>query len=317
MRGNHIRFRCFVKDTTPTGLTVPFNQGTYLSSGATDDNNTLALAAVASQRYHLIACPWDSSDPTNIGRVVAFMGSQADPLTGRRGRMVCGTQASLGTATTFAQGLNAERAQVLWHFNAQNTPAELAASAVGEMAEGLSTDRATNFDGRVLGGIAPQWSKADQPEGTEIVAALNVGLTPVGVEGNNATIIRSITSRSRDALSNPDYRVLDTHYVDVSDYIADILQDGFPDRFSGFKLGTDIAGEMPPPGVATAGTVKSWAIEVIGKQNNILLENFDTNTVPNMVFERNETAKGRVDAVIPIDIIELFHQFAADVRQVN
>jgi hypothetical protein len=39
--------------------------------------------------------------------------------------------------------------------------------------------------------------------------------------------------------------------------------------------------------------------------------------VAGSTFERNEVANGRVDAVIPIDVIELFHQFAADVRQVG
>ena len=105
--------------------------------------------------------------------------------------------------------------------------------------------------------------------------------------------------------------------MDVADFIADTLQDGWPDRFPNFKLGVDIEGEVPPPGVATANTTRDWCVEVLGKFDNNLIENFDTETVPNMVFERSTAAKGRVDAVIPIDVIELFHQFAADVRQVG
>lgn len=317
LRGNTLRYRCSVP-TVPSGITLPTTTGTFFTSGATDDNVTLALTASASSRYHLTVCPSDDANPANVTRVANHVDDQAGPLNGRRGRFVCASIGTLGAATTFAQTLNRERGQCVWAYNASSQPSELAATAAGEIAEGLSTDRATNFDGRVLPGVSPQWLTSERATGTQIVAALNVGLTPIEAVGTTMTIARSITMKSLDPVSNPDYRVLDTHYVDVADFIGDVLQDGWPDRFTGFKLGVDIAGEVPPPGVATAGTTKLWAIEVLGVYDNKLIENFDSETVPNMVFERNESgAKGRVDAVIPVDIIELFHQFAADVRQVN
>lgn len=314
LRGNLLRIRMSVP-TAVAGLTLPTSTGAYFTSGATDDNNSLALAGMSSVRYHLVVCPW--VDTANIDRVESHMNAQAEATIGRRGRFICANVDTLGNATTFAQGRNSERGQCVWHYLAPACPSEVAAAVAGEVAEGLSTDRATNFDGKLVAGISSQWLRADQPEGTEIVAALNVGLTPLDCNGNDASISRSITMRSLDALSNPDYRVLDTHYVDVADFIADTLQDGWPDRFPNFKLGVDIEGEVPPPGVATANTTRDWCVEVLGKFDNNLIENFDTETVPNMVFERSTAAKGRVDAVIPIDVIELFHQFAADVRQVG
>ncbi len=97
--------------------------------------------------------------------------------------------------------------------------------------------------------------------------------------------------------------------------VADTLEENWAAAFPGFKLGVDIEGEVPPPGVATANTTRAWALGLLAPFENDLLENFSSVTVAGSLFERNETAKGRIDAVIPIDVIELFHQFAADVRQ--
>ena len=321
-RGNDIRIR--TRWTTGTGAGLTFTaapNGEALTGGTTNDDPTALLANTTAVRFHLTVCPYgDTAEATPLGVCTAHVDAQAGSLIGKRGRLVLGNQEAAGTAQTFANtDLNNARAQVAWAQVANETPAELGSALAGRLSIGLATDRATNFDGAVLEGLTPQWNLADQPTETEITSALNNGLTPLFVSGNEVQLARSITSLSRTAAggSTFDFSVLDTHYVDVSDFIADTLEENFPTAFPSFKLGVDIEGQVPPPGVATANTVRAWALGLLAPFDNSLIENFQSTTVSASIFERNETAKGRVDAVIPVDVIELFHQFAADVRQVG
>ena len=89
-------------------------------------------------------------------------------------------------------------------------------------------------------------------------------------------------------------------------------------HFTG-KVGVliDIEGEAPPPGTASANTIKLWVLDLLSQYDNRLIENYNSTTKDGIQVARNKVAKGRVDAVIPLDIIELLHQFTADVRQVN
>ncbi len=327
-RGNYIRVRTRWTEGTGSGLTfTPATTGEALTGGTTNDDPTALLANTTAVRFHLTVAPYGTvAEATPIGVCMTHIEAQFAALIGKRGRIIFGAATSAGTAQTFGNTtLNKELAQVAWAQTANETPAELAAALAGRETIGLGIDRAFNFDNAELDGLTPQWDLGEQPTETEITSALNNGLTPLYVSGGNVLVARSITSKSRTAAggSTFDFSVLDTHYVDVAIFIADTLEENFAATFGapngpgggGFKLGVDIEGQVPPPGVATAGTVRTWALGLLAPFENELIENFQSVTVAGSLFERNETAKGRIDAVIPIDPIELFHQFAADVRQ--
>lgn len=320
-RGNMIRVRTRWVDGTGAGLTVTTiaPDGANLSSGATNDSPTNVLAASVAVRFHLTVVGYSTvAEATPIGVLTAHIDDSAEPLTGKRGRLILGCVSALATAQTFAfTNVNEERGQIAYAQVANETPAELAAALAARIALGLASDRATNFDGVKLAGITQQWAHGDRLTETEITSALNNGLTPIAASGTDMVIVRSITSKSRTAAGGAvfDYAVLDTHYVDVPDFIADTIEENFAAAFPNAKLGVDIEGEMPPPGVATANTVRAWCLGLVAPFENDLLENFDAVTLAGSRFTRNEVAKGRIDAVLPLDVIELFHQFAVDVRQ--
>lgn len=317
-RGNTIRFR-YEFTEGGAGLTMTPSAGAYFSGGTTNDDPANILAVAAAERYHLIVSPYaTTAESTAIDKVIAHVNSEAEPLAGHRGRAIMANHEALATAVSLATtDVNEARVQIAWHYNSPIEPAVVAASFAGTISAGLGTDRAYNFDGEELTDLDAQWSNADRPTPTEINSGLNNGLTPLGATGGNVTITRSVTSFSEDASGNKDFRVLDTHYVDVPDFLADELEQNFGTAFKGFKLGVDVEGEMPPPGVATANTVKAWALNLLGAYDNDLIENFDSVTLATSKFTRNEVAKGRIDAEIPVDVIELLHQFAGDIRQIN
>lgn len=321
-RGNGIRVRSRFTEGSGAGLVIATlaPSGASLTGGATTDDPTALLANTTGVRFHLTAAPYGTTaEAVPLGVCVDHVNAQAEPLIGKRGRLIVGNAESLGTAQTFAfTTLNEELVQIAWQQEANETPAELAAALAGRLSVGLGQTRAFNFDGTELDGLTPQWDLGSRATETEVTSALNNGLTALFVSGNDVKVSRSITSKSRSEAggSTFDYSVLDSHYVDVAFFVADLLEEGWPVAFPNQRLGVVVEGEMPPPGVATSETARSWALgTVIAPLDNDLIENFATVTIPGSRFTRNEVAKGRVDAVIPIDPIELFHQFAADVRQ--
>jgi phage tail sheath gpL-like len=242
-------------------------------------------------------------------------------MEGKRQRVVCASTASLATASTLGSTtVNHAQVQIGWHYLCEQTPAILAATLAGTIALGLALDRARNFDGTVLNGIIPQPVIADRPIASEITSALNNGLTPFGIlASGQVTLVRSITSRAKDAAGNADFTLLDTTKVDVPFYIADDLVAAFSTEFANFKLTVDNSDPEipPPPGVATPKVVRDWIAGRLSLyERQVLIENVDAKML-NLVVEIDDLVAGRINAAIPCDVVEGLHQAAIDVRQIG
>lgn len=314
-RGNFISLRTAKTDAGGIAHTA---LNTYLSSGATSDDPQNALDAVASERYHYIVSPY--SDSTNVPKFETHVDTGAAPEVGIRQHFWYGSIDTLGNATTLSDAVNAKRGRLCWHYNADDTPGEIAAAVAALHANKLAADRARNMDGEVVTGLRPQNSSADKPLNSELVSALNNGILPLDHNGAEVYVVRSITNYSTDALGNPDYSVLDTAKSEVPDFIADALVQNFASEFQGFKLDNDPpAGTLPEPLTATPSSVRAWAFSILktyaaGGSGPLLLQNVD-ELAEQLVAEIDGAAEGRMNLVVPCDVVERFHQLAGDVRQ--
>lgn len=316
-RGNRIAAR---SSGTVAGLTITHATG-YMSSGAGTDTLTTALAGIDPERYHLIAIAHD--DATSIQAFRDHVNDNAAPEEGRRQQVVCASQDTLANTITLATGVNAARVQVAWHYNSDDVPSEVAAATAARRARLEETDPAapmSQVHGTDLPGIKPQPVVADRPIGTELQSALNNGITPISMDGaGNCYICRSITSRSQDTSSNPDYRVYDTAKVTVSDHLADQIESwwsGFV-QTSGKAAPDDPDGEPPPPGVCTPSTVKDGIYGVMKDlEGDGMIVRVDEN-LPNLIVELADSPDGRFLALIPTDVIEGAYQLAAAVQQIG
>ena len=83
------------------------------------------------------------------------------------------------------------------------------------------------------------------------------------------------------------------------------------------KLAPDDAdGNPPPPGVATPSTIKDGIYAELKALEPQMLTNVDEQ-LPNLVVEIASAPDGRVNALIPADIVEGAYQLAAAVQQVG
>jgi len=323
-RGNWIRVRtaATIAGVTHTAIDA------YLSGGTTSDNATTVLGNAAGTRYNVIVCPYE--DATGIGYVDAHVTAMSDVLENKRGVYVCASADTLGNATTIAQGKSAARGRMVWHYASEVSPCEIAASVAGIYARGLSIDRAYNYDGMMVHAGVVQYTGADRPTSSELASALSVGLSPLIPKGTGVALARFVTMRSKDAGGKADYSVLDVHKVDVPDFIADEIGAAYESTFGadagvegGFKLAASVPGEMPPDGVATDATIKDLVASTLRRfdaqdsaSEAAYLVNLDA-TITGTVVSIDSLTTGRVNASIPLDVVELLHQTAIDVRQIG
>lgn len=317
-RGNHLALRARIIAGTGVGVTPPATG--YLTGGTTSDDPQAALDMLSAVQRTYVIAPY--VDATQLQKFKSHVDAEEEPLIGHRKWVLFGSTDTLGATTTLTTGLNFPRLQCAWQEKSDVTPAMLAAALGARRALQESLDAAYNFDGEVIPGLPPHANKADVPTATELAAALNQGITPLtSTNAGDVIIVRSITTKSQDAAGRPDYRVLDTHKVTVSDEIAERFELRFADRFTGFKASDNPPDDAaPPPRVCTPAMCTDLAYEILSEaeESDGLLDLGSVERRKNeIVFELSKIAHGRFNGIVPIDIIEHAHQFAADIRQIG
>ena len=320
-RGNFIRSGQQVSSAAGIAVTNPAQD--FLTSGATADDNTVALSTILPNRYYNIVSA--AGDATQFGALVSQVSTQAAPITGLRQRAFTGSNDSLANTTTIATGRNAARAEIVWLAQSDVEPPVLAATAVSVYAlEELPFPFRTNFAG--YGNDAktqPNWTlpaprSGASPTRANVASALNNGITPIGVNTNGSTyIVNRITTRSLNGATN-DYRIRDAHKVTVCDRYADDLSSKYALQFGGKKIANDPpqGAKQPGPDVATPRVVKAAIDQLTREYGNVdLVQNVDEIIAQTQV-QRATSPTTRMEARIPLQTIDNLLQTATAVDQV-
>ncbi len=298
---------------TVTGISHTPATGYCSAGSAGSENATTQLDAVAGERFHLIVSP--HFDATNLGKFKSAVTAQALPVVGHRGRWLAAFGGTYANFITLSDALNDPRGQIDWIENPDDTPGMIAACHAGAHAAAVSRDRAFNTDGLTLPGLKAQYSVSDRPTRTEQNGILSNGGTPLVTSAGVVSVLRSVTNYHQDGSGNDDFSILDTHKVEVADYIGDSIDFNFGVRFRGFKLAPDDSdGEPPPPKVATPLSVRDWIYGLLKDEENELIVRVDEN-LPNLIVELDDDVDGRLNAEVPCEVIDLFHQLGANVAQ--
>ncbi len=323
-RGNDIRLQCWI--TPGTSTTTTLTADTALSGGTTADSPTAALATILPQKFYYIV-PADGG-ATWGGAIAQQVNLQANPITGIRQRFVMGNTDTLANAITVATGLNAARGGIVWSEKSPWTPAELAANMAATLGrEEIAPNPETNFCGYGNDELSsPYWvvpkSRVDSavPTRTSIKAALNNGLSPIGVNPNGSTYLAAmITTRSLSG-STPDYRVRSWHKVTVIDFLSDDWQAKMILQNPRCRIIDNPPKGTPPP----AGDRVRWP-DLIKMQTFALLDEYAANTLiqnvdeikAKTVVQREANPSTRVTMRCPVQVVDNLEQIAGIVAQVH
>lgn len=322
-RGNWIRFQAAI--TSGIATTQSASTDAFLTSGATADSNTAALATILAKRYYYIVSA--AEDSTQAGALITQVNTQAAPTTGIRQRAFIGSVDTLANITTIATGKNAALAEFTWHKNAPWTPAEIAANqaAIVALFENSGSSPRCNFAGfgndpdTAAYWVVPASRDATAaPTRANIKSALNNGISPIGVNANGTTyLVNRITSRSLSG-STVDYRIRDSHKVTISDFFADDLQAKVTLQHSGKKLASDPPKGARPPGptVVTETILRGTIFSMIDQYDFAdLLQNVQA-IKDGTVVQRETNPSSRASMRIPLQPIDIALQFAIAIDQV-
>mgnify|MGYP001558748352 CR=1 FL=1 len=322
--------------TSPGATTGQWTTGTtsggvvFGATGTTQDTFALALASVLTTRYDRIALA--CYDSANVALVKSQVATMAGVTSQKLQQYIFATNTALATAITLATGVNDARGQCVWSYqnpiSCEEIAAQVAAARLigdaqaGGTLVGEATDPAANLDGCELKDVLQQTAVGDRPLATDIESALNNGITPLSPSGSNPgfmTIVRSVTTRSLDSLSQPNFANLDTSTVTIPDYCADDLRSKLATTYKGKKLGVDASDGSPPTAANVVtpsivrGKMAAWLKEY---EEAGIIRNVDTD-LPLLQVIADTTVSGRLLAEVPVDPMPGLHQTAGNVRQVG
>lgn len=312
----------------PGGITTALAGGSAidtdrvpLSGGAGTEAYTNALAAIRPTQFDRIA--FAANDATSLAAIETQLDAQAGVLEGLLQQAVVATNGTQSAAHTLSNTtLNNPVIQQLWGLNSETHPSRLAAQFAAIRTDGEQRNPNASYDGTVLPSAAPQ-QRQDWPKHSNLVAALNNGVTPLsGGPDGKIRVIRSITSKCLNG-STPDYSTLDTAEVSVPQFILKDLKLFWLTVFlpGNPNVADDRSDGKPrPAGVATPST---WNSEVEGKmrdyesgkyggsQNAPLIIDVDSHKP---VTEFDGIAE-RLMTAVPTKVAPANHQVGISVRQ--
>lgn len=351
LRGNQHNVRVEISNGTQTlntdgttlartlsGLTLTLSGGTAstalsagiyrMSGGSGQDTLTAALAATLSTRYHREVCA--NIDTTAIQALASQIDTKAGIDSQLREQGVVASVDTYANAVTMAQtNLNKARMQLAWSYNADSTPLEIAAqvcvarligdSIAGGGVVGEIQDSSANLNGCMLKTVRQQFNEGDRPTPTQQKNSLNNGvcvLVPAAANPGYLKIVSSITTRSLDGGSQPNYSVRKTKIVTEGDATAENVFTDFGVRYAGFKLGSDAAGNPPPtqPRVTTPKLVRGQLYRILkereadGKLVNV--DQYETS----ITCIVDPTNPGRLLFSIPPNVIPDVDQIVGEER---
>jgi phage tail sheath gpL-like len=287
-QGNNIKLEAAI---TATGTTVVL---AAMAAGAADPTIATALATVFGAGHNIIVSAWN--DATSLTALRTHLDSVSGPLEQRGAIGVYGHTGSLATATTLAAGVNAGRISAP-NFKVPEQPCELAAAYAAVVASEEDPARPLNLL-ELVGITAP--ALADRLSRTEQENALYNGVTPLEVgPGEKVQIVRAITTYTLDAQAIPDVSLLDLTTIRTLDYVRKACRERIALLFPREKLSE-----------RTAPKVRDQLMDVLYKLEELeIVEQVEANA-DGVLVERDLQDVNRLDAKIPVDVVNGLHVFA-------
>lgn len=268
---------------------------TAFSGGLNNPDLAVPLAAAQQGGHEIICVPYQVSADLQVLRT--HLNLVSGPMEQRRAIGVYALTSSLATGTTLAATLNAERMTGAL-LPGSMTPAEEVAAAYASVIA-FEEDPARPLNTLVLTGISvpPIASRLGR---TEQESCLSNGVTPLEVgPGDQVQIVRAVTTYTVNPQAVSDISWLDLTTIRTMDYIAKACRERIAQRFPRDKLSAK-----------TPARVRSELLDVLVKAEELeIVEEVEANK-DGLIVERDSQDPNRLNAKIPVDVVNGLHVFA-------
>jgi phage tail sheath gpL-like len=302
-----IRSNYWSSDAMPAGLALTDAAGT---AGSGDPDFTAALAPLGDKQYQIIVFPWSSGG--DLAELTTELDSRAGGLRMIDGVAICGVDGSQGALSTIGAAQNSKWL-CLPEATGPTTVWERAAVEAAVAIFNLTNDPARPLQTLALPGeLAP--SQAEAFTGTQREALLHSGISTHTVDdGGQVMIQRLITTYQLNAQGLPDPSYLDITTLLTLSYLRFTLRVRFAQKFPRVKIAKDGTNAAPGTATVTLSTLNAELVALAREWEAAgLVQDVDTFKKL-LIIQIDPTDDGRVNAVIPPDIIPGLRVFAAQI----
>lgn len=304
-----VRVNYYPDEKLPTGVAIVVAAG-VVAIGNPDV--ATALAAISLEAYYTIVTPYN--DAANIAKLETELNNRWGGMDMRTGHVfgaVAGTQAALTTFgsarnsphDTFLGVKNPPQAQYIW---------TSVLAAVCEFNGAI--DPARPFQTLLLPGLmAP--ALADRFTRQERELNLRDGISTFTVDqGGNVLIERVVTTYQTNASGIDDVSYLDLETKWTVDYMRFAFRARIALRFPRHKLADDGTSFAPGQAVVTPNIIRGELLDVARQLEFVgVLEGFE-QFKNDLIVVRSLVDTGRVNAILPPNVVNQFRVFAAAVQ---
>lgn len=298
-----------LEQRTPGGLAVAV---TAMANGAGDPAVGAALANLGETQYNTLLM--GLNDSVTLALVEAELEARWGPLNQIDGRVHTAKRGTVGELNTFASTRNSPHV-FTWSVEKDGSPSSSwkHAAVWGTICAfylgGIDPARPVQtLVGRGLLPASPEkrFTRAERNN------LLSYGLaTYVADSGGNLMVERAVSMYTENAagLADPSYRDAETMYT--LSYLRYSVRARIAQKFPRYKLADDGTNIAPGQAIATPSVVRGELIALFRDWEEAgLVENFDQFKA-DLLVQRNNTDRNRVDVLLPPDLINQFRVFAA------
>lgn len=263
---------------------------------ATDGSYANALTGVFGGDYQVFAIA--SNLPDDLTTLRNHLDAVSHPLEQRGAIGASAFTGTVAAGTTLTAALNAGRITVAWLKNGVDSVHKIAAAYAAVIAG--EEDPARPLNTLWLKGVVSNLV-VDRPGRVEQEVALANGLTPLEVgPGDKVQIVRAISTYTKSAAGTADIALLDITTIRSLDYVRKACVDRISLRFPRDKKTQRVKS-----------AVRGELLDVLYKCEELeIVEAVDANKGL-LLVEDNLQDPNRLDSVIPADIVNGLHVFAA------
>lgn len=300
-----VRTNYYPGEVLPTGITVAIAVGT---AGTANPNLTDAIAAFGDEWWNTFIMPY--TDAANIVALEAELLDRWGPLTQKEGLAYAAFKGTHSATGTWGNGRNNQLISCMGIGQTPTPPWVFAAVYGVVAAASLSIDPARPLQTLTLPGVlapAPgdRWTKEER----NLLLYDGIATYSVGTDGT-VRIEGEITTYQKNVygLDDPSYLYVQTPAT--LGYIRHATNSRITQKFPRHKLADDGTKFGPGQAIVTPSIIRVELIALMRElEEKGLVENLD-QLIKDLVVERNDDNRNRVDVLSPPDLVNQFRMLA-------
>lgn len=268
---------------------------TAMAEGQNDPDLGPALAAMFAAGHNIVVSPFATSEALTALR--SHLEAVGHPFEQRDAIGIAGIGATLSAASTLADSINSGLISLGWHNGSVRSAAEIAAGYASVVAS--EEDPARPLNTLAIAGLDVTPITA-RPGRVEQENALYNGVTPFEIgPGDKVQIVRAITTYTVNPAGVDDVALLDLTTMRTLHYVRKACRERIELRFPREKL----SAKTPPK-------VRSELLDVLLKLEELEIVEDVQNNQQWLLVERDSQDVNRLNARIPVDVVNGLHIFA-------